>query len=288
MSPIRPANLFLSCICSNSTNKKQYLCYKIAETRQHYSSLTMTRKEQVISFLWQHVLLIFSLYLMTFGVVLCIKSALGSSVISSLPLSFSMAGASGLMPTLSVGGYTIVMNFVLVGLQILILGSRFKLIQLFQLIVGFLFGWLIDINFYLMSWLDCQDILLQMISQFAGCLVMALGIAFEVKCGSVTMPGEGITVALSQVTKMPFAKMKIIVDTTLVVLAVISSFTFFGCLEWNIIGPGTLFAMFFVGYVIKLINPHLGWFDRLIAYRPGFRRYIFGLARYIYGKKNVN
>ena len=76
---------------------------------------------------------------MTFGVVLCIKSALGSSVISSLPLSFSMAGASGLMPTLSVGGYTIVMNFVLVGLQILILGSRFKLIQLFQLIVGFLF-----------------------------------------------------------------------------------------------------------------------------------------------------
>ena len=107
MSPIRPANLFLSCICSNSTNKKQYLCYKIAETRQHYSSLTMTRKEQVISFLWQHVLLIFSLYLMTFGVVLCIKSALGSSVISSLPLSFSMAGASGLMPTLSVGGYTI-------------------------------------------------------------------------------------------------------------------------------------------------------------------------------------
>lgn len=246
----------------------------------------MTRKEQVISFLWQHVLLIFSLYLMTFGVVLCIKSALGSSVISSLPLSFSMAGASGLMPALSVGGYTIVMNFVFVGLQILILGSRFNLIQLFQLIVGFLFGWLIDINFYLMSWLDCQDILLQMISQFAGCLVMALGIAFEVKCGSVTMPGEGITVALSQVTEMPFAKMKIIVDTTLVVLAVISSFTFFGCWEWNIIGPGTLFAMFFVGYVIKLINPHLGWFDRLIAYRPGFRRYIFGLARYIYGKKN--
>ena len=50
----------------------------------------------------------------------------------------------------------------------------------------------------------------------------------------------------------------------------ISSFTFFGCWEWNIIGPGTLFAMFFVGYVIKLINPHLGWFDRLIAYRPAF------------------
>ena len=37
--------------------------------------------------------------------------------------------------------------------------------------------------------------------------------------------------------------------------------------------------------MIKLITPHLGWFDRLLAYRPGFRRYVFGLARYLYGKK---
>lgn len=55
----------------------------------------MTIKERLISFLWQHILLLLSLYLMTLGVVLCIKSALGSSVISSLPLSFSMAGESG-------------------------------------------------------------------------------------------------------------------------------------------------------------------------------------------------
>ena len=55
---------------------------------------------------------------------------------------------------------------------------------------------------------------------------MALGIAFEVKCGSVTMPGEGITVAFGQVTKIPFAKMKIIIDTSLVVMAIISSFVF--------------------------------------------------------------
>ena len=245
----------------------------------------MTIKERSISFLWQHILLLLSLYLMTLGVVLCIKSALGSSVISSLPLSFSMAGESGLMPALSVGGYTIAMNFVLVGLQILVLRKRFNPIQLFQLIVGFLFGWLIDINFHLTAWLDCSGMASQISAQFAGCVIMALGIAFEVKCGSVTMPGEGITVAFGQVTKIPFAKMKIIVDTSLVVMAIISSFVFFGSWKWNIIGPGTLFAMFFVGYMIKLMTPHLGWFDRLLAYRPGFRRYVFGLARYLYGKK---
>ncbi len=207
----------------------------------------MTIKERSISFLWQHILLLLSLYLMTLGVVLCIKSALGSSVISSLPLSFSMAGESGLMPALSVGGYTIAMNFVLVGLQILVLRKRFNPIQLFQLIVGFLFGWLIDINLHLTAWLDCYGMASQISAQFAGCVIMALGIAFEVKCGSVTMPGEGITVAFGQVTKIPFAKMKIIIDTSLVVMAIISSFVFFGSRKWNIIGPGTLIAMFFVG-----------------------------------------
>lgn len=221
---------------------------------------------------------------MTFGVVLCIKSYLGSSVISSLPLSCSLAGEEGLMPMMSVGGYTIVMNFVFVILQILILRKRFAPVQLFQLLIGFVFGWFIDFNMYLTDWMSCETLLSKAFTQFAGCSVMGVGIAFEVRCGSVTMPGEGITVALSRVTGMAFPKMKMIVDTTLVMMAVISSFLFFGRWQWNIIGPGTLFAMLYVGWLIKVITPHLSWFDRLLAYRPGFRRYIFGLARWIYGR----
>lgn len=245
----------------------------------------MPAKERIQSFVWQHVLLFISLFMMTFGVVLCIKSYLGSSVISSLPLSFSLGGAEGLVPALSVGDYTIAMNFVLVLLQIAVLRRRFAPVQLFQLVIGFLFGWLIDLNMAFTSSLTCDTLLAKAVTQFAGCTVMAVGIAFEVRCGSVTMPGEGITVALSRVTGMAFPKMKIIVDSSLVVLAVISSFAFFGTWQWNIIGPGTLFAMVYVGWLIKVIAPRLGWFDSLLAYRPGFRRYIFGLARWIYGNK---
>lgn len=247
-------------------------------------SIYTPKTERIISFLWQHVLLLASLYLMTLGVVLCIKSYLGSSVISSLPLSFSLAGLSGTVPPLTVGGYTIAMNFVLVFLQILILRSKFNPMQLFQLVIGFVFGWLIDVNMALTSGLTCDTITSKIITQLAGCTVMAVGIAFEVRCGSVTMPGEGFPVALSRVTGKPFPKMKIIVDTSLVALAIASSYIFFG--EWNssIIGPGTLFAMFYVGYAIKLINPHIEWFDRVLAYSPGFKRYIIGLARFIYKK----
>ena len=157
--------------------------------------------------------------------------------------------------------------------------------QLFQLVIGFVFGWFIDLNMYFMRDLACESLLSKALTQFAGCTVMAVGIAFEVRCGSVTMPGEGITVALNRVTGIAFPKMKIVVDSSLVLLAVISSFVFFGQWQWGIVGPGTLFAMVYVGWLIKMLNPYLSWFDRLLSYRPGFRRYIFGLARWIYGSK---
>lgn len=243
-------------------------------------------RERIASFIWQHFLLLISLYMMTLGVVLCIKSDLGSSVISSLPLSMSIAGTLGMAPEWSVGGYTVLMNFIFVGLQILILRKRFEPVQLFQLLIGLVFGWLIDLNMALTSGLVCESVAAKILTQAGGCTVMGIGIAFEVKCGSVTMPGEGLPAAISRLTGSPFPKLKICVDTALVALAVASCYIFFREWRWNIIGPGTLFAMVYVGLVVKFTAAHAGWFDKLMHNRPGFRRYIFGLARHIYpGKK---
>lgn len=98
--------------------------------------------------------------------------------------------------------------------------------QLFQLVIGFIFGWLIDLNMALTSGLECTTLTSQLLTQLAGCTIMGIGIAFEVRCGSVTMPGEGISIVISQVTRRPFAKVKIGVDTTLVLLAVASCYLF--------------------------------------------------------------
>lgn len=75
--------------------------------------------------------------------------------------------------------------------------------------------------------------------------------------------------------------MKIIVDTALVVAAVALCYLFFGAWLWNVVGVGTLFAMFYVGLVVKTVGPRLGWFVALLNYVPGFRRYLFGLARFL-------
>lgn len=82
----------------------------------------MIKKEEVISFVWQHILLLVSLYVMTFGVAACVRSQLGSSVISTIPYVMASAGKMlDYIPGWTIGGYTIMMNAIFVVLQILIL-----------------------------------------------------------------------------------------------------------------------------------------------------------------------
>ena len=242
-------------------------------------------KEKIVSFCWQHLLLLLSLFVMTIGVAVCLRSMLGSSVISVLPYVFASAGGHALVPALTIGQYTYIMNFVLVLGQILVLRRRFEWVQLFQLVIGFLFGMLIDVNLRLTSWLRPVGLWQQALAQAVGCTLLGIGIALEVRCGSVTMPGEGFPVAVSRTTGIDFPKVKIAVDILLVGLGIAACYLFFGAWQWHIVGIGTLFAMFYVGIVVRLTGRHLGWFDRLLAYRPGFRRYIYGLARFIYNGK---
>ncbi len=238
-------------------------------------------KDRIIGFAWQHILLLSSMFFMTLGVALCVRSNLGSGVISSIPMAFTLAGEAGLAPGLTIGGYTNIMNVILVTAQILVLRKQFEKVQLFQLIIGFVFGAFLDLNMALTSYFSYEEIWQQIMAQFAGATILGAAVAAEIRCGSVTMPGEGIQIAISRVTGASFPKVKIAVDTTLVVLAVACGYLFFGAWPWTVVGMGTLFSMFYVGYVVKLVSPHMRWFDRLLAYRPGFRRYVYGLARFI-------
>lgn len=244
-------------------------------------------KDRIISFLWQHILLTISLFIMTSGVALCVRSSLGSSVISTIPFVMTLAGDIGKTPAFTIGEYTYIMNFIFVILQIFILRKRFQPMQLFQLLIGFLFGFLLDVNMWITSAILCDSLVSQIIVQLAGCCVLAIGISLEIRCGSVTMPGEGITVAVNKAAGIPFAKAKIIIDTTLVVIAVVLGYMYFGRWQWNVVGPGTLIAMVFVGAAVRFIDPHMEWFSRILCYRPGFRRHIYGLARSLkYLRKN--
>ena len=138
-------------------------------------------KVRAIELVWQHFLLIISLYFMTLGVALCVRSNLGSGVISAIPMVFSIAGEASLAPPLTIGGYTNIMNIILVCAQVLVLRRQFEEIQLLQLIIGFIFGMLLDINMALTSIFSYESLWAQIVAQGLGCTILAVAIAFEIR-----------------------------------------------------------------------------------------------------------
>ena len=131
-------------------------------------------KEKIASLVWQHLLLLASLFVMTLGVALCVRSNLGSSVISSAPLAFTLGGEAGIVPPLTLGEYTNLLNVLLVIGQIVVLRRRYEAVQLLQLAIGFVFGALIDFNMWLTASLSCTSLLSQGAMQLAGCTVLYL------------------------------------------------------------------------------------------------------------------
>ena len=61
---------------------------------------------------------------------------------------------------------------------------------------------------FLKEWLLSGQFWINALILIAGCTILGIGIAMEVKCGSLTMPGEGITIAIHKVTGLEFPKVK--------------------------------------------------------------------------------
>lgn len=184
---------------------------------------------------------------MSFGVAFSINAELGTSPVSSIP--YVTSEISGL----SVGTTTIIVNTIMVLLQIVVLRRRFKLIRLLQIPVCVVFGLLIDVaglcieavvpDNYFMQWLLCV----------CGIVLVAVGVAFEMSAGVLTLAGEGLVQALCTVLpKVKFGYMKVMVDVSFVVIAVELSFIFLHELQG--VREGTVAAAIFVGLIAKFLN----------------------------------
>lgn len=185
----------------------------------------------------------------SFGVAFITKAALGTSPVSSVPYVLDLA----FPPTL--GEFTFVLNTLYVLMQVAMLRRDFKPIQLLQLAVNVVFSALIDVSMGFLGWLNPTTLPLQLVSLVAGCAILALGIAIEVAPNVLVVPGEGLVRTISGVTENPFGTCKVAFDVTLVAIAVVLSFIFFGRL--NGLGLGTIVSALAVGRLCNLYNLHL-------------------------------
>lgn len=188
-------------------------------------------------------LLLAGLAVMALGVALSIKAELGTSPISSVPY------VSGLISGLSVGTTTIIVNSLFVLAQILMLRSQYDWHQLLQIPVAIVFGLMIDMFSLLMGDIVLSSYIQQWLFCAAGIIFVALGVSMEVTAELITTAGEGLVLAICQVTSFKFGNVKVAVDVTLVILAAAASLLVLG--ELAGVREGTAAAAVLVGLLTK-------------------------------------
>ncbi|MCC5912567.1 MAG: hypothetical protein JJT76_19280 [Clostridiaceae bacterium] len=191
-------------------------------------------------------LYILGLFFLATGVTLAVKSNLGVSPVSAIPLAIS--NVSGI----SLGNVSTGMFTFYVLMQVLVLGRNFKPKNLLQIGFGFIFGYFVDMTAILLHWVDAPNYLSQILLIFISCFAIAVALMLIITMDIVPSAPEGFVLSLTQVTKHPFAKLKVWLDCTSVALAAIISLLFIG----NISGirEGTIISALLIGKVIGLIS----------------------------------
>ena len=205
------------------------------------------------------------LFIMAFGVSLSLKSNLGVSPVNSLPNEISLV-ANSFGINLSLGNAVIIIFSCYVLVQILIKRRRFPLIDLTQVIFSVIFGYFTNFTGLLTNASSYLTSLpLRLLFMAVSMVFIAFGVSIYMNAKLVNMPMEGMTLAISEQLGKPFARVKVVVDCSTVILALVLSLVFLHGIEG--VGVGTVLAAVCVGLLVKPIQ-------KLVS--PALNRFCFG------------
>lgn len=214
----------------------------------------------------RYALFLFSVLVNAFSIALITRGMLGLSPISTVPYVLSL-----ILP-LTMGQFTILMNFVFIALEVILMRraeafkKRYELLS--QIPVTIVFGSFIDVSLYFLWWLEPTGFIGKFATLIAGCLILAFGISLAVRADVSMVTGEYLVRIISRRIKCDFGWVKLGFDVTLVVISTILSLVFLSSFEG--VGIGTLVGALMVGSVAHFLNPRLCFLDSLL--RSGTRR----------------
>ena len=194
----------------------------------------------------------------SFGVVLMLYSGAGISAISSVPFAFSEV-----WPVLTLGTWTYLFQGALV-LSLMILRKKFVPDYLFSFVVGFVFGKLLDVH---EAWIGIltYTIPLRVVYFVVSYALLSLGIALSNRCGLPIVPTDLFPRELSDITKIPYPRIKITFDVLCLLTTACLTLGFLHRLEG--LGIGTIAAAFTMGKAIGLAGDLLDRHFRFGNYR---------------------
>lgn len=192
------------------------------------------------------VLYIIGMFILALGISFSVKSAFGVSPVTSV--AFVMAR----LMSITLGVATIILYVIYVGAQYLLLRKKFPLKYLLQIPVSFIFGYFTDFTTFLISPIHATGYFLRAVCLVVGIMCVALGVKFYLRSEIVPVPGDGIMLAIAQVTKMPVPRTKIIFDCSSAALSIIVSLLVYRDI-WGI-GIGTIVAALGTGQMLKVFG----------------------------------
>ena len=199
------------------------------------------------------------LFLLAVGVVLAIKSDLGVSPVSSIPLAVSNITGLGL------GTVTTMVFSFYVLMQIGVLRQDFKLKNLLQIFFGAIFGTFVGVAEMILAGIMPGNYMIQMILILLSVCVVALGVVLLITMDIVPGAPEGLMLAICEKTGVPFPKMKVWFDSGSVVLAAVLSLVFLRNI--SSIREGTIISALLIGKVAGILaKPCEPWLKKVSFY----------------------
>lgn len=199
----------------------------------------------------QTLILRFLLYLggfvvFSFGTALSIKSTLGVTATTSLPLALGAATGT------SVGVMMIVMAVAYVLGQLLLLGKAFPPASVGQVGAGLLMGFLVDWMTRSLEFYAPESYPEKLLLTVVALPVIALGLSMIINANFLPTPSEGFSLTLARKLGKDFSKVKVAVDCVTLLAAVLVSLVFSRSISG--IREGTVINAVSIGFLIGLFN----------------------------------
>ena len=184
---------------------------------------------------------------LAFGIALSVKSALGTSPISSVAYGISAIWEFKL------GIVNFIVYAVFVVAQFLLRGKNSRVIDLLQLAVSVVFSWAMDWLVGVIPYDSTQhSFWLNLGLLLVSIVFIGIGVSASVNMRLIPNPGDGIVFALTEKIGWEHGTTKNVFDISCVCLTTIVSLIFAGKLVG--VGIGTAVSMIGVGRVVALGN----------------------------------
>ena len=161
--------------------------------------------------------LVLAVIINSLGVLLMLQSGSGISAISSVPYAFQQV-----FPKLTLGTWTYLFQGLLICI-LMIMRKKFVPSYLFSFVVGFAFGEMMDLHELWITRLPL-NIPLRILYFVLSYLIICFGIALSNRCKLPIIPTDLFPREAADITKVPYARIKIGFDVTCLVITACMTF----------------------------------------------------------------